>query len=247
MIRYSSGIQRPHFCATAAVIATARWRNLTILAPTALLSTALLGISAPVLADHDPEHSIANLKGGLGALEQRVWDCERGVNGKCPGTKGDTGETGPTGPQGETGAQGPQGETGATGAQGPQGETGPTGAQGETGAQGPQGETGATGAQGPQGEAGPEGPVGQQGGTGLAEWERMPNTCIGNTTTITCTATCSEGKFILGGGVGYTSGATWQVNQSYPLSDSSWTATLSKSGGATAITVMAYAICAFTN
>jgi hypothetical protein len=248
-----------------------------------------------VLADHDPEHSIANLKGGLGALEQRVWDCERGIGGKCPGTKGDTGsqgetgatgaqgpqgevgptgpqgetgaqgpqgetgptgaqgpqgEVGPTGPQGETGAQGPQGETGPTGAQGPQGEVGATGPQGETGAQGPQGETGPTGAQGPQGEVGPEGPQGDTGATGLTDWERKTEACTQNTTAITCTVTCSEGKTVLGGGASYSSTQTWQTTLSYPPTDSSWTVSLVKtSGGASAaqVTVTTYALCAFTN
>ncbi|WP_332821275.1 hypothetical protein, partial [Pseudomonas sp.] len=59
--------------------------------PTALLSAVLFGLSTPALADHDVEHVVTNLKGGLGALEQRVWDCEHGVGGACPGTKGDTG------------------------------------------------------------------------------------------------------------------------------------------------------------
>ena len=289
MNRYPSGnaqhsTQSPHVFATAMAIAAARWRSLAILAPTTLLSTALLGLSAPVLADHDPEHSIANLKGGLGALEQRVWDCERGVNGKCPGTKGDTGETGPQGPQGETGAtgaqgpqgeigpigpqgatgaQGPQGDTGPTGAQGPQGEVGPTGPQGATGAQGPQGETGATGAQGPQGEVGPIGPQGdtgaqgpqgengEQGEPGLSGWEKIEKSCTSSGSTLSCTAICSDGKQVLGGGVS-NSNTVWLVVQSYPTTEavtgnSSWTVTLNRQNGNSSITVITYALCAITN
>ncbi len=154
--------------------------------PAALISITLLGISGAALADHDVTHAVANLKGGVGALEQRIWDCENGRGGcaRAKGDKGDTGlqgpigETGATGPQGIQGGVGPQGETGATGPQGPQGIQGGVGPQGETGATGPQGpqgiqggvgpqgETGATGAQGPQGIQGEVGPQGEIGATG---------------------------------------------------------------------------------
>jgi len=50
----------------------------------ALITLALLGLSPQALADHDTAHIVDNLKGGLGALERRVWDCENGINGKCP-------------------------------------------------------------------------------------------------------------------------------------------------------------------
>ncbi|MGQ7956329.1 hypothetical protein ACUTAF_01175 [Pseudomonas sp. SP16.1] len=223
-------------------------------APSAVLvSLAVLGLSPQALGDHDVAHVVDNLKGGLGALERRVWDCENGVNGKCPGTKGDKGDTGPQGPQGETGPQGAQGETGPqgpqgeTGPQGPQGETGPQGAQGETGPQGPQGETGPQGA---QGDIGPAGVAGPQGDTGLTAWERKTETCTQNTTAITCTATCSEGKRVLGGGASYSSAQTWQTVLSYPPTDSSWTASLVKTtggGSAAQITVTTYALCASTN
>ncbi len=288
-------------------------RRSTPLASAALLSAALFGLSAQALADHDVEHVVTNLKGGLGALEQRVWDCEHGIGGACPGTKGDTGETGPQGPQGETGAtgpQGPQGETGPAGPQGSIGETGATGATGATGPQGPQGQIGATGAQGeqgiqgdvgpqgpqgeqgiqgdvgpqgPQGEqgiqgdAGPQGPQGEQGiqgdvgpqgpqgeqgiqgdvgpdgpqgETGLAAWERKATECssgAANVSAVTCTAVCSEGKRVLGGGASYTATATWELKQSYPASDSSWTATLTRPSGNTTTTVTTYALCAQTN
>lgn len=176
---------------TLAPGSTTLHRSVALIA--ALVSALLLGFSTPALADHDPEHTLLNLKGGLTALEQRVWNCEHGYGAGCPGTKGDKGDTGaagPTGPQGpvgETGAIGPQGPigvTGATGPQGPIGETGPTGPagpiglQGETGLQGAagpqgdqgiQGEIGATGAQGPQGDigaTGPQGPIGETGAVG---------------------------------------------------------------------------------
>lgn len=78
-------------------------------------------------ADHVLEHTVQNLKGGLGALEQRIFDCENGIAGACPGT------TGPAGPQG---AQGVQGPVGPAGPQGDQGEPGTPGAPGAPGVAG---------------------------------------------------------------------------------------------------------------
>ena len=78
----------------------------------ALVVVGFASMSGLAYADHVVEHALENLKGGLGALEQRVWDCEQGIGGVCPGT------TGPQGPQGDTGTTGPQG------AQGPQGPSG---------------------------------------------------------------------------------------------------------------------------
>ncbi len=309
-------------------VPTRFFRRFAAIAPAALISTALLGLSAPVFADHDAAHTLINLKGGLGALEQRVWNCEHGYSGACPGTKGDKGDkgdqgiqglkgdTGATGPQGAVGSQGPQGETGAqgpigeigatglqgiqgiqgekgdkgdkgdqgiqglkgdTGATGPQGiqgiqgdkgdkgdqgiqglkgdtgatgATGPQGIQGVQGDQGLKGDTGAIGATGPQGAVGATGAQGATGQTGSAAWERPSLTCStanSSITSVTCTATCSAGKKVLGGGVS-NANATWQVIQSYPLSDSSWMATLTRSGGGNvAYNVTTYALCAQTN
>src|SRR3990167_1079219 len=213
--------------------------------PTALLSAMLFGLSAPALADHTTEHVVDNLKGGLCALEKRVWNCENGYGDTCPGT---------------TGPQGPAGADGADGATGPQGPTGPAGADGATGPQGPAGPAGADGATGPQGPAGPAGADGATGPQGLSGWEVNTNLtnpspanqpCASSGSTLSCTAICEEGKQVLGGGVS-NSNTGWLVVQSYPTPDtvtgnSSWTVTLSRqpSGGAT--TVVAYAVCAFTN
>ncbi|MFT5098489.1 MAG: hypothetical protein ACI9HY_000597 [Planctomycetaceae bacterium] len=65
-------------------------------------------ISNVSYADHDTEHTVQALKGGIRALEERVWDCENG-KGDCLGM---------TGPQGEAGL------AGADGAAGPQGQPG---------------------------------------------------------------------------------------------------------------------------
>src|SRR3990167_4406369 len=255
--------------------------------PTALLSAMLFGLSAPALADHTTEHVVDNLKGGLCALEKRVWNCENGYGDTCPGTTGPqgpagadgadgaTGPQGPTGPagaDGATGPQGPAGPAGADGATGPQGPAGPAGADGATGPQGPTGPAGADGGTGPQGPAGPAGADGKDGvdgingidgkdgEPGLSGWEVNTNLtnpspanqpCASSGSTLSCTAICEEGKQVLGGGVS-NSNTGWLVVQSYPTPDtvtgnSSWTVTLSRqpSGGAT--TVVAYAVCAFTN
>ncbi len=68
----------------------------SLIVVTTIFTISLLG-SSLVYADHTVDHDVQNLKGGLGALEQRVWDCEQGIEGACPGT---------TGPQGDTGADG---------------------------------------------------------------------------------------------------------------------------------------------
>ena len=251
--QYLAGSLRQPAAPSRAPGSTTLHRSVAALAPAALVSALLLGLSTPALADHDPEHTLLNLKGGLTALEQRVWNCEHGYGTGCPGIKGDKGDTGaagPTGPQGpvgETGAIGPQGAigvTGATGAQGPIGETGATGAQG------PIGETGATGAQGPIGETGAtgaQGTIGDTGATGLTAWERKISVpCNSAGDSVSCTATCSLGKKVLGGGIINTN-AIWQVIQSYPASDSSWTTTLTRPTGNSTTTVTAYALCANTN
>ena len=136
------------------------------------LAAAVMGIAvaavislggAPAYADHDTEHVVENLKGGLGALEQRVWDCEHGIGGACPGT---TGPQGPAGPQGPIGVTGPTGEAGPQGIQGIAGNVGATGAKGDkgaTGEAGPQGIQGITGNAGDKGDKGDAGPQGIQG------------------------------------------------------------------------------------
>lgn len=173
-------------------------------APSAVLvSLALLGLSPQALGDHDVAHVVDNLKGGLGALERRVWDCENGVNGKCPGTKGDKGD------QGEQGIQGIQGEKGDKGDQGDTGEP------------------------------------------GLSGWEKVEKSCNNSGGTLSCTAICSDGKQVLGGGVS-NSNTAWLVVQSYPTTDagtgnSSWTVTLNRQTGSSGTTVITYALCAFTN
>jgi hypothetical protein len=317
---FADSLHQPAVPTQATVSATSR-RRFAAVAPAALVSAVLLGVSIPALAADEIEQAVTNLKGGLGTVEQRVKslegrmiNCELGATaGTCKGTKGDTGATGPagatgatgaTGPAGATGSQGPigatgpigpigpigltgaqgatgntgaigpqgdqgltgatgsqgiQGETGATGEQGPQGDVGATGAQGatgNTGAIGPQGEQGLTGAIGPQGiqgASGAQGPIGNtgpqgiQGASGLTAWERKTSApCNSSGDAVSCTATCSSGKKALGGGVANTN-ANWQVIQSYPVTDSSWTTTLTRPSGATTTTVTAYALCATTN
>ena len=76
---------------------TSNDRKLINFATSTVILTMLMLGSNPAYADHNVDHVVESLKGGLGALEQRIWDCENGVNGACPGT---------TGPQGEQGMRG---------------------------------------------------------------------------------------------------------------------------------------------
>lgn len=100
----------------------------------------LLILSATAHADHDTGHVAKNMKGGLRAVEQRLWNCENGIAGACPGTPGAMGPQGPEGPVGPQGPTGPQGVAGADGAIGPQGPAGPQGPEGPEGPQGPAGD-----------------------------------------------------------------------------------------------------------
>ena len=123
----------------------------------------LLMFAGTAYADHDISHVVQNMKGGLSAIEQRLWDCEHGNPVTCPGTKGDKGDTGADGLAGETG---PKGDTGDTGPQGSQGEQGAGGAKGDTGAAGATGATGPQGIQGIAGNDGIDGAKGDKGDTG---------------------------------------------------------------------------------
>ena len=55
------------------------------------VSAVLLMFAGTAYADHTIDHEVQNLKGGVGALEQRLWDCENGIGGACPGTTGPAG------------------------------------------------------------------------------------------------------------------------------------------------------------
>ena len=121
------------------------------------LGAALLMFAGTAYADHTTEHDVQSLKGGLGAIEQRLWDCENGVGGACPGT---------TGPQGTAGTDGVDGLAGAQGPAGPQGSAGTDGTDGLAGAPGANGLAGTDGLAGAQGPAGPQGSAGADGTDG---------------------------------------------------------------------------------
>ena len=95
-----------------------------------VIALGFVHLTGPAYAEHDVAHVVENLKGGLGALEERVWDCEQGIGGACPGTTGPQGDAGPQGVAGPQGPVGPQGPTGLAGAPGGTGATGPAGAPG---------------------------------------------------------------------------------------------------------------------
>ena len=98
------------------------YRYWTRLSRGAVVSAAVIvfgfaSMPGSAYATHDEAHEIQALKGGLKAVEERVWDCEN-VPGSCLG-----GTTGPQGPQGDTvvGPAGAQGDPGPTGPAGPPG------------------------------------------------------------------------------------------------------------------------------
>jgi len=66
-----------------------------------VLALAIMTSSGRALADHDVSHTVENLKGGLGVVEQRVWDLEQ----RAP-VPGSAGPPGPPGPPGAPGADG---------------------------------------------------------------------------------------------------------------------------------------------
>ena len=137
--------------------------------------------------------------------------------------------------QGGTGPQGPQGDPGPAGPQGPQGDAGPAGPQGPQGDPGTAGVQGPQGAAGEKGDAGPVGPQGPQGEPGPSGAQRIEGAVVsspaayGSGNQTTATATCPEGKTILGGGARVTSSNGAEdgrviLSSSYPSDDHTWTA-----------------------
>ncbi len=62
--------------------------GIVAVASAAVVVVVFASMTGSAYADHDPEHSIKDFKGGLKALEERVWDCEHGTGGAlgpCPG------------------------------------------------------------------------------------------------------------------------------------------------------------------
>ena len=238
-----------------------------------LAGALVLGaVSVPALADHDTNHVVENLKGGLGALETRVWDLEQiqpipgpeGPPGPAgpqgpegpPGPQGDQGPVGPQGPAGDTGPQGPQGPQGAQGDPGPAGPEGPQGAQGDPGPAGPEGPQGAQGDPGPagppgsagaDGEAGPAGPAGADGADGVSGWEMVSSNCETEAgsfpSSVGCEAICPEGKKVLGGGGRIHNSLAASFWYGYPPSAGSWIIFWRRELE-NAFTTTTYAICA---
>ena len=59
------------------------WTRLSLgaVVSAAVVVVGFASMTGSAYADHDPEHSIEDFKGGLKALETRVWDCEHGTGG----------------------------------------------------------------------------------------------------------------------------------------------------------------------
>ncbi len=81
---------------------------------------------------------------------------------------------------------------------------------------------------------------------GLSAWERVSVPQTLTTANNTVTAICPGTKKVLGGGVAHTS-ATWEVVQSWPSADGSWSVTLARQSGSATTIATAYALCANTN
>ncbi len=174
-----------------------------------------------------------------------------------------------------TGQQGPKGDKGDTGASGAQGATGTPGQIGATGPQGIQGLTGVTGTPGVVGQDGVQGLKGEKGDNGINGSQRIEGDIVyfdgtltdGNGGTffvnagsqIVASASCPDGKVLLGGG-GYVHGFAGQgswpsqatrvvMQDSYPLSSTTWTvggiviSNLASPSSLHPVEARAYAIC----
>jgi hypothetical protein len=134
------------------------------------------------------------------------------------------------------------------------GVPGPAGAKGETGPQGPAGPIGPEGPQGPQGpegQRGPAGPAGPQGVPGLSGVETVVANNFSNQVRLEAqaTATCPNGKTLIGGGA--------EILSQFPErktglvvsrpAGNSWTATGRTYESATGVNLSVYAICARTS
>ena len=146
--------------------------------------------------------------------------------------------------------QGPKGEQGATGG------TGPQGPQGDTGATGPHGPSGLTGEQGLKGDPGPTGQSGEKGEAGNLTTQIITGTpvtiSLSSEGNVYSTATCPEGKSVLGGGETFSVSPNIStiypqltVNASYPSNIDTWTSSVKfvNVGAASTITLTTYAIC----
>jgi hypothetical protein len=134
---------------------------------------------------------------------------------------------------------------------GDQGIQGEKGDKGDQGIQGEKGDKGDQGIQGDKGDQGDQGDKGIQGIPGLSSWERTSLPCTttgggGSANSVTCTVICTGTKKVLGGGVDNRN-STWEVKNTYPVTDTSWTASLTRSSGSSGADSTVYALCANTN
>ena len=143
------------------------------------------------------------------------------------------------------------GETGAQGAIGPLGATGATGAQGVIGPTGTTGATGGQGITGAKGEAGITGTAGPTGSTLITGTTATSAAGASKGTQVTSTATCPNGRMLLGGGGDIITTDKKKERavlvSSHPISATVWAAVGmvgdSKLGTKETISVTAYALC----
>jgi hypothetical protein len=226
-----------------------------------LLAAAFLAMVGSALAEPPTVLCVPNKPSQAVTTPNGKGQCnkkDKAVAFNPEGTAGPTGATGATGNEGKQGPEGSAGATGVTGPTGAKGETGATGATGVTGATGPEGKGGVGG---PTGSTGPQGATGVTGATGVAgptevesdpgPFEVATEPTVGQT--VTETATCPAGKYLVGGGANVSSSG--EVRGALLISqpakrtgsqlEGTWTATaIATKGGSGAVLVEARALCA---
>ncbi len=138
-------------------------------------------------------------------------------------------------------------------AQGPRGPRGAAGVPGVDGASSTQlapekGDLGPAGADGRPGQDGKDGPPGAAGKDGVSGYEIVvgPDVTVGGLTTQQASASCPEGKRVIGGGLVPSGGPAFQpvIHGSYASAGGTWTVVVSDPLSVGGGTVNAQAICA---
>jgi hypothetical protein len=121
-----------------------------------------------------------------------------------------------------------------------------TSLHGEPGPQGPAGETGDKGDRGDRGDKGDRGVPGPQGASGVSGYQVVvtPGASVSSGGFITRTATCPDGKKVLGGGASASNPYVMWTLESAPLNEGAgWSGTMENRSSSTQ-TIYVWAICA---
>ena len=179
-----------------------------------------------------------------------IWDAVMNLQQQINEIQLTPGPIGPIGPIGPTGAPGADGLAGADGKDGVDGLAGADGKDGVDGLAGADGKDGVDGLAGVDGKDGVDGLAGVAGTNGVSGYEIVPGTPSGDIDGArTVTATCLNGKKVVGGGFlvsSIASSAEVAIYASYPSSNTVWTVsgTVDNPNAPTTNYVLtAYAIC----